>query len=56
MCSINQFVYSFREKKDSPFPYIKSQSTIDAFNKIKEIKEKISNGKYKLYLIKKIFY
>jgi hypothetical protein len=41
--SIRQFIYSCRDDKNSTvYPYIKSKITKNAFNKIKEIKEKVS--------------
>ncbi|KAL6592058.1 hypothetical protein U3516DRAFT_569741 [Neocallimastix sp. 'constans'] len=43
MCSIYQFMYSYRDSKDSPFPEIKSKNSVNALKKFKEIKEKISS-------------
>jgi len=53
MCSIYQFIYSNRENVTSPFPKLESHWTVDALNKIKEIKNKISSGKNLLLKIKK---
>jgi len=53
MCSIYQFIYSNRENVTSPFPKLESHWTVDALNKIKEIKNKISSGKNLLLIIKK---
>lgn len=50
MCSFYQFLYSYRDKKDSPLPKFTSQTAIDALNKILEIKEKISSSKIYNYV------
>eukprot|EP00833_Pecoramyces_ruminatium_P018936 jgi/Orpsp1_1/1192968/evm.model.d7180000097296.1 len=42
MCSLYQFLYSYREKKESPMPEFTSLTSIDALNKLLENKEKIS--------------
>ncbi|ORX42915.1 periplasmic binding protein-like II [Piromyces finnis] len=42
-CSIYEFIYSFRETKDSPFPGYDSQAAVNALIKLKEIKDSISN-------------
>ena len=39
-------MYSYRDSKDSPFPEIKSKNSVNALKKFKEIKEKISSGKF----------
>jgi len=41
--SLYEFTHSFRDSNDSPHPPLKSQQTIDAFQKLKNIKEKISS-------------
>jgi len=58
MCSIYQFMYSYRDSKDSPFPEIKSKNSVNALKKFKEIKEKISSGKffYFFFLFYIVFY
>ena len=43
-CSIYEFIYSFRESKESPFPELTSQTAIDALKFLKKIKEEISSG------------
>ncbi|OUM58224.1 hypothetical protein PIROE2DRAFT_16567 [Piromyces sp. E2] len=43
MCSIYEFIYSFRETKESPFPGFNSQTAVDALNILKKVKEKTSN-------------
>ncbi|OUM58457.1 hypothetical protein PIROE2DRAFT_16246, partial [Piromyces sp. E2] len=43
ICSINEFIYSFRDSVDSPFPYITSQTTVNALEKMKEMKKKIGS-------------
>ncbi|KAG4090277.1 hypothetical protein H8356DRAFT_1279713 [Neocallimastix lanati (nom. inval.)] len=57
-CSIYQTLYSYRDNRNSAFPEIKSQNSINALKKIKEIKEKISldeifkeNGEYSIKLL-----
>jgi len=45
MCSIYQYIYSNRDNVTSSFPKLESQLAIDALNKMKEIKNKISSGK-----------
>jgi len=44
MDSIYQFIYSYRDERNSEFPEITSKNSINALRKIKEIKEKISSG------------
>ncbi|ORX85798.1 periplasmic binding protein-like II [Anaeromyces robustus] len=46
MSSVFQLLYSYRETKDSPLPDFKSQEAINAFNKIIEIREKISSQEF----------
>jgi len=41
--SLLEFIYSFRDSKDSPCPDLNSQNAIDALNKIIEIKNRISS-------------
>jgi len=48
MCSIYQFLYSYRETKESPIPEFSSQTSIDALNKLLEIRERISSSIYKI--------
>ncbi|OUM58222.1 hypothetical protein PIROE2DRAFT_16565 [Piromyces sp. E2] len=43
ICSLLEIIYSFRETKESPIPEFNSQTAVDAFNKLKEVKEKISD-------------
>eukprot|EP00833_Pecoramyces_ruminatium_P010810 jgi/Orpsp1_1/1184842/evm.model.c7180000091215.1 len=43
ICSIYEFIYSCRESYESPFPEIRSQTTIEAMKLIKKIKEEISS-------------
>ncbi|KAG4090271.1 periplasmic binding protein-like II [Neocallimastix lanati (nom. inval.)] len=43
MDSIYQFIYSYRDERNSEFPEITSKNSINALRKIKEIKEKISS-------------
>lgn len=53
MCSIYEFIYSFRESINSPFPDIQSQQTIDSLNMMKNIKNTISSSNY---IIETIFF
>ncbi|KAG4090153.1 periplasmic binding protein-like II [Neocallimastix lanati (nom. inval.)] len=43
MGSIYEFMYSYREEIDSPFPEIISQNTIDSLKMMKKLKEEISS-------------
>lgn len=43
ICSLYEFIYSFRKSKESPFPEITSQEVVDALYKMKEMKEKIGS-------------
>jgi len=45
MCSYYEFIYSCREAPNSPYPEIKSNTTINALKLIKKIKNEISSGK-----------
>ncbi|OUM58628.1 hypothetical protein PIROE2DRAFT_64281 [Piromyces sp. E2] len=44
MCSIYEFMYSFRDKEDDPFPDLLSDNAIRALETIKKMKERISSG------------
>jgi len=50
MCSINSFIYSYRDSIDSPFPDITSNNTLEALKMMKRIKNEISSGKKTLYV------
>jgi len=41
--SLYEFIYSFRESKDSPFPKLTSQTSKNALEKLKQIKEEIAS-------------
>ena len=43
--SIYEFIYSFRNSVDDPFPEFLNSAASDALEKLKEIKEEISSGK-----------
>ncbi|ORX76101.1 hypothetical protein BCR32DRAFT_271475 [Anaeromyces robustus] len=43
MCSIYEFIYTFRESVDSPFPEIKSEETKNALRMMKKIKDEVSS-------------
>eukprot|EP00833_Pecoramyces_ruminatium_P012208 jgi/Orpsp1_1/1186240/evm.model.d7180000049123.1 len=43
ICSIYEFIYSFRDTKESPMPEFNSQKAIEALYKLDEIKNKISS-------------
>jgi len=42
--SIYEFINSFRESNDSPYPEITSKTTIEALEKLKEMKNEIGEG------------
>ncbi|KAL6590477.1 periplasmic binding protein-like II [Neocallimastix californiae] len=42
ICSIYEFIYSFRNSVESSFPNIRSQEAVNALEKMKEIKEKLN--------------
>ncbi|ORX46582.1 periplasmic binding protein-like II [Piromyces finnis] len=44
ICSFYDFIYSFRNSKDSPLPEMTSQTAIKALNKMKEVKDNISSN------------
>ena len=46
--SLYGFINSYRESLEAPYPPLKSQTTIDALNKIKEIMNEISSGNEKI--------
>jgi len=46
MMSSQEFIYSFRKAKDSPFPKYTDQEAIDALYKIKELKDALASGKF----------
>jgi len=46
MTSTYEFIYSFRDKKDDPFPDLLSDNAINALEMIKRLKETISTGKF----------
>jgi len=43
ICSVYEFIYSCRESYESPFPELKSQTTINALKQLKKIKNEISS-------------
>jgi len=46
MCSIYEYLYSFREKLDDPIPEFNSDRALYAFNKFNYIKNKTTTSKY----------
>jgi len=46
MCSFYEFLYSYRNSTESPFPDLNSKDAIDALEKLEKIKNNISNGEY----------
>jgi len=44
--SVYEFINSFRESNDSPHPEITSKTTIEALDKIKEMKDEIGEGTF----------
>jgi len=45
MCSLYEYMYSFREKKDSPMPDFNSERALYAMNKLDKIKNETSSSK-----------
>ncbi|ORX76240.1 hypothetical protein BCR32DRAFT_304052 [Anaeromyces robustus] len=43
ICSINEFIYSYRNSVDSSFPDLTSQESIDALEMIKKLKNELSS-------------
>eukprot|EP00833_Pecoramyces_ruminatium_P018732 jgi/Orpsp1_1/1192764/evm.model.d7180000095714.1 len=43
ICSIYEFIYSFRDSVDSEFPDLLSQNALDALKMMKKIKNEISS-------------
>ncbi|ORX83229.1 periplasmic binding protein-like II [Anaeromyces robustus] len=43
ICSIYEFIYSFRDSVDSPFPDIRSETAVKALNYIKRMKNEIGS-------------
>jgi len=39
-----EFINSFRDTEESEFPEFRSQNAVDALEKIREIKNKVSSG------------
>ncbi len=46
--SIYQFINSFRESNESPFPELKSEATMEALKMLKSMKDEIGEGKLKV--------
>jgi len=44
VCSIQEFIHSFRKTKDSPFPGYTSDEAFEALEKLKEMKETIASN------------
>jgi len=44
ICSIQEFIYSYRDKKESPFPNYTSHQAVNALNMIKRLKNELSSG------------
>jgi len=55
MCSYYEFIYSCRETPNSPYPEIKSDTTVKALKLIKKMKNEISSGFYSLKRIINLF-
>jgi len=49
--SLFEFINSYRESNDSPHPKIKSEITMEALKKIKEMKDEIGEGILKLIIV-----
>jgi len=54
--ALYEFITSFKESNDSPFPDITSKETIEAMKKIKEMKDVFGEGIFKnlINFVKKI--
>ncbi len=50
MCSIYEYLYSFRETVDSPMPEFNSQRAVEAFEKYDKIKKEVSSRNYFSYI------
>jgi len=48
--SIYEYIYSFRDSYELPFPEYTSQSTINALEMLKKIKNEISSGLKQYFL------
>ena len=46
MCSIYEFIHTFRKSVESPFPDITSEEAVNALNMMKRLKEEIASGIY----------
>jgi len=46
--ALYEFITSFKESNDSPFPDITSKETIEAMKKIKEMKDVFGEGIFKI--------
>jgi len=44
MCSIYEYLYSFRETRDSPMPEFNSQRAVEALEKFNKIKNATSSS------------
>jgi len=42
--SVYEFINSYRESNDSPHPKLRSKTTIEALEKLKEMKDEIGEG------------
>jgi len=48
MCSLYEFIYTFRENPDSPFPDIDSDEAKKALEMMEKIKKEVASSKLKL--------
>jgi len=46
MCSIYEFIHTFRKSVESPFPAITSDEAVNALNMMKRLKEEVASGIY----------
>ncbi|ORY08029.1 periplasmic binding protein-like II, partial [Neocallimastix californiae] len=44
VCSLYEFVYSFRDEKSSPFPHFDSETAYEALEKLVEVKNRVSSN------------
>jgi len=44
VCSLYEFVYSFRDERSSPFPHFDSETAYEALEKLVEVKNRVSSS------------
>jgi len=56
MCSLYQLIYSYRDNKNSSFPELISQNSINALNMMKDIRNTLSSSKILILFYFKYIY